>query len=135
MWLVCEERWPRWLAKGLRQINPYVAGQRPNGPDMIKLNTNEMLMGGSKVAEALQNFDTQELRKYSSLDQAELCQAGDKLGCIARPARGNGSDDILSMAWPSLTEASQSCFGFDLWFYKVWADLYYVPLNPLTADF
>lgn len=57
-------------------------------PDMIKLNTNENAYGPSpKVAEALQNFEAQELRKYSSLDQAgALSGFGDKLGCIARPA-------------------------------------------------
>ena len=62
--------------KGLRQIQPYVAGQQPQESNMIKLNTNENAYGPSpKVAEALRSFDAHELRRYSSLDQAALSQA------------------------------------------------------------
>ena len=128
--------------KGLRQINPYVAGQQPNERDMIKLNTNENAYGPSpKVAEALQNFDTQELRKYSSLDQAELCQAlAANLGVSPdQLIIGNGSDDILSMAFLAFFNRGESVLFPDLTygFYKVWADLYHVPFReiPLTADF
>ena len=128
--------------KGLRQINPYVAGQQPNEPDMIKLNTNENAYGPSpKVAEALQNFDAQELRKYSSLDQAELCQAlAANLGVSPdQLIIGNGSDDILSMAFLAFFNSGESVLFPDLTygFYKVWADLYHVPFReiPLTADF
>ena len=128
--------------KGLRQINPYVAGQQPNEPDMIKLNTNENAYGPSpKVAEALQNFDAQELRKYSSLDQAELCQAlAANLGISPdQLIIGNGSDDILSMAFLAFFNSGESVLFPDLTygFYKVWADLYHVPFReiPLTVDF
>lgn len=128
--------------KGLRQINPYVAGQQPNEPDMIKLNTNENAYGPSpKVAEALQNFDAQELRKYSSLDQADLCQAlAANLGVSPdQLIIGNGSDDILSMAFLAFFNSGESVLFPNLTygFYKVWADLYQVPFReiPLTADF
>ena len=103
--------------KGLRQINPYVAGQQPNEPDMIKLNTNENAYGPSpKVAEALQNFDAQDLRKYSSLDQAELCQAlAANLGVSPdQLIIGNGSDDILSMAFLAFFNSGESVLFPDL---------------------
>ena len=62
--------------KGLRQIQPYVAGQQPQESNMIKLNTNENAYSPSpKVAEALRSFDAHELRRYSNLDQAALSQA------------------------------------------------------------
>ena len=72
---------------------------------MIKLNTNENAYGPSpKVAEVLQNFDVQELRKYSSLDQAELCQAlAANLGISPdQLIIGNGSDDSLVHGFPGL---------------------------------
>ena len=128
--------------KGLRQIQPYVAGQQPQESNMIKLNTNENAYGPSpKVAETLQNFDAQELRKYSSLDQAELCQAlATNLGVSPdQLIIGNGSDDILSMAFLAFFNSGESVLFPDLTygFYKVWADLYQVPFREisLTDDF
>ncbi len=100
--------------KGLRQINPYVAGQQPNEPDMIKLNTNENAYGPSpKVAETLQSFEAQELRRYSSLDQTELCQAlAANLG-VSPDQLIIGNGVTTSCPWPSwlsLTVAGRSYF-------------------------
>ena len=62
--------------RGLREIEPYVAGRQPQGKQLIKLNTNENAYGPSpRVAEALADFNSQDLRKYSTLDQEGLCQA------------------------------------------------------------
>ena len=90
------------VLKGLREIEPYVAGSQPQGKDIIKLNTNENAYGPSPaVKEALAGFETESLRKYSSLDQASLRQAlAEQLGVSAdQIIVGNGSDDILSMAF------------------------------------
>ena len=100
--------------KGLRQINPYVAGKQPNEPDMIKLNTNENAYGPSpKVAETLQNFDAQELRKYSSLDQAELCQALAKIW-VYHPTSSLSVTGVTTscpwLFWLSLIATSRSYF-------------------------
>ena len=128
--------------KGLRQIQPYVAGQQPKEAQMIKLNTNENAYGPSlKVAEALRDFDEESLRLYSSLDQADLCQAlAANLG--VSPGQliiGNGSDDILSMAFLAFFNSGEPVLFPDLTygFYKVWADLYQVPFKeiPLADDF
>lgn len=128
--------------KGLRQIQPYVAGQQPQEADMIKLNTNENAYGPSpRVAEALRDFDAQQLRLYSSLDQAELCQAlADQHGLSPDQIMiGNGSDDILSIAFQAFFNSGEPILFPDLTygFYKVWADLYHIPFEeiPLVADF
>ena len=50
--------------KGLREIEPYVAGSQPQGKNIIKLNTNENAYGPSPaVKDALASFDTESLRK------------------------------------------------------------------------
>ena len=90
------------VIKGLRKIAPYVAGSQPKEKDIIKLNTNENAYGPSpKVAQALVDFDTDHLRKYSSLDQESLRKAlGKQLEIDSdQIIIGNGSDDILSMAF------------------------------------
>ena len=62
--------------KGLRKIEPYVAGSQPAEKNIIKLNTNENAYGPSPaVHQALASFDAHQLRKYSTLDQAALRQA------------------------------------------------------------
>ena len=113
--------------KGLRKIEPYVAGSQPAEKNIIKLNTNENAYGPSPaVHQALASFDAHQLRKYSTLDQTALRQAlSDQLGVPTDQfIIGNGSDDILSMA-------------FLAFFYKVWADLYRIPFRevPLTSSF
>ena len=101
--------------KGFRQINPYVAGQQPNKPDMIKLNTNENAYGPSpKVAEALQNFNA------PGVAQVFQFRSGGALSDFGRPTwvyRPTSSLLVTAvttscpwLSWPSLTEASRSCF-------------------------
>ena len=49
----------------VRTVEPYVPGEQPNQPDMIKLNTNENPYPPAPgVVEALKNFDTDKLRLY-----------------------------------------------------------------------
>ncbi|WP_128836322.1 aminotransferase class I/II-fold pyridoxal phosphate-dependent enzyme, partial [Streptococcus sp. DD11] len=128
--------------KGLRSLTPYVAGQQPAGDRLIKINTNENAYFPSpRVAEALKDFDAASLRRYSSLDQAGLCQAlAANLGVSPdQLIIGNGSDDILSMAFLAFFNSGEPVLFPDLTygFYKVWAQLYRIPYRevPLTEDF
>jgi histidinol-phosphate aminotransferase len=90
--------------KGLRQIKPYVAGAQPQDKKMIKINTNENAFPPSPgVLQALAAFDGQVLRQYSSLENNAL---RDKLAENLAVDReqlivGNGSDDILALAFLS----------------------------------
>ena len=130
------------MIRGLRQIEPYRAGAQPRQLDIIKLNTNENAYGASsKVKETLAGFSADQLRRYSSLDQDSLRQAlSRQLGVDASQLIiGNGSDDILSIAFLTFFNNPEPILFPDLTygFYKVWADLYQIPYQevPLAADF
>lgn len=130
------------MIKGLRNIQPYVAGSQPKEVNMIKLNTNENAYDPSPaVRTALREGDAAELRKYSSLDQAALREAlASQLGVAAEQIIvGNGSDDILSMAFLAFFNGDDPILFPDLTygFYKVWADLYHIPYRevPLNEQF
>lgn len=127
------------MLKGLRQIEPYVAGFQPKEKDMIKLNTNENAYGPSpKVRELLKVFDVNRLTRYSSLDQADLREAlAGQLGVSAdQIIVGNGSDDILSMAFLAFFNSDEPVVFPDLTygFYKVWADLYHIPYHEIPLN-
>ncbi|MCR5329847.1 MAG: histidinol-phosphate transaminase [Lachnospiraceae bacterium] len=130
------------LDSNFRTIEPYTAGEQPDYPDMIKLNTNENPYPPSpKVLEAGSVFDSKSLRLYPSVDASKLRRA------IAsyygfEPGRvfvGVGSDDVLAIIF-------QTCFNsgrpvlfpqITYSFYEVWADLYRIKYKaiPLKADF
>ncbi|BAQ24043.1 histidinol-phosphate transaminase [Streptococcus troglodytae] len=130
------------MIRGLRQIEPYVAGAQPAEKKMIKLNTNENAYGASpKVREALANFDVDSLRKYSTLDQADL-RAALANNLKVKPEQlmiANGSDDVLSIVFLAFFNNDEPVLFPDLTygFYKVWADLYRVNYHeiPLAEDF
>ena len=128
--------------KGLREIEPYVAGSQPSGENLIKLNTNENAYGPSpKVAEVFSQFDVHKLRKYSTLDQKSLRIALAKQHGLDpdQIIVGNGSDDILSMAFLAFFNSDDPVLFPDLTygFYKVWANLYHVNYHeiPLNEQF
>lgn len=130
------------MIRGLRQIEPYVAGVQPAEKKMIKLNTNENAYGASpKVREALANFDVDSLRKYSTLEQTDL-RAALANNLKVKPEQliiANGSDDVLSIAFLAFFNNDEPVLFPDLTygFYKVWADLYRVNYHeiPLAEDF
>lgn len=128
--------------KGLREIEPYVAGNQPSGENLIKLNTNENAYGPSpKVAEVFSQFDVHQLRKYSTLDQKSLRIVLAKQHGLDpdQIIVGNGSDDILSMAFLAFFNSDDPVLFPDLTygFYKVWANLYHVNYHeiPLNEQF
>ena len=55
---------PYWSALAL-ELHPYVPGEQPKLPDLVKLNTNESPYGPSpKALEAIRAAATDELRLY-----------------------------------------------------------------------
>lgn len=57
----------------LRTIEPYVPGEQPDLPDMIKLNTNENPYPPSpKVQEVLDQYDINALRLYPDPNSQHL---------------------------------------------------------------
>lgn len=125
-----------------RAIDPYVAGEQPDFPDMIKLNTNENPYPPSPgVIEASKEFEGKNLRLYPTTDATKLRRAIAKYHGIdpSMVYVGVGSDDVLSIIF-------QSCFNSGIpilfpeitySFYVVWAQLYGIKYRmiPLRDDY
>ncbi|MHC5374637.1 histidinol-phosphate transaminase [Enterococcus sp. LJL120] len=128
--------------RGIRKTDPYTAGEQPNFTDMIKLNTNENPYPPSpKVKKALQDFDYDQLKRYSSLDQRPLKEALAEKFQLA-PENfiiGNGSDEVLAFCFLAFFNSEYPVLFPDITygFYPVWGDLFKVPIQliPLQENF
>ena len=90
------------LEDNFRKVEPYVPGEQPNLPDMVKLNTNENPYPPSpKVAEALQKFELDSLRLYPDPASTDLVNAlAERYHVQADQVyTGVGSDDVLAIAF------------------------------------
>ena len=84
----------------------YQPGEQPRMTNLVKLNTNENPYPPSpRVAEALRDFDSASLRRYSDPDSTALRTAiAERWGVgPERVIAGNGSDDILTMVFRGFT--------------------------------
>lgn len=125
--------------KNVRKVVPYVPGEQPSQPDMIKLNTNENPYPPSpKVEAALKRMDTGELRRYPDATSHCLIEAiSDYYGVRQDQVfAGVGSDDVLALAFMTFFNAQKPILFPDITysFYDVWAELFgvsyqTVPLN------
>lgn len=126
----------------VRKVIPYVAGEQPKSPNVIKLNTNECPYPPSpRVSEVLHQYECGDLRKYPDMDITMLVDALAKLHGISNKQVfvGVGSDDVLSMAFIAFFNSDKPIFFPDVTysFYDVWADLYKIPYEcqPLDGSF
>ncbi len=127
----------------MRGLSPYVPGEQPRHPRLVKLNTNESPYGPSpRVLEALAAIDDDSLRRYPDPDAIAL------RGCIAAQFGlaaeqvfvGNGSDEVLAHAFLGLLKHRRPLAFPEISysFYPVWCGLYgieavRVPLDPALA--
>lgn len=124
----------------VRTVEPYVPGEQPNQPDMIKLNTNENPYPPAPgVVEALKNFDTDKLRLYPEPTCKVLVDAiADYYGIRSSQVfTGVGSDDVLAMCFMTFFNSEKPILFPDISysFYSVWADLYRIPYEtPALND-
>lgn len=123
-------------------LTPYVPGEQPK-TDVIKLNTNENPYPPSPaVVAAIRNFDTDRLRRYPD-PTAELLRSAiaDAEGVKTENVfAGNGSDEVLSLAFAAFFDASAAPVLFPdvtYSFYKVFCSLYNIAYAeiPLKSDF
>ncbi|MDR1567392.1 MAG: histidinol-phosphate transaminase [Streptococcaceae bacterium] len=128
--------------RGLRKIKPYTPGEQPKRKRMIKINTNEnAYLPSPKVLAALKAFDGNDLRLYSSLTNDTLISAlAENLKVPAsKITTGNGSDDVLALAFQSFFNTDDPIIFPDLTygFYSVWCDLFRIPYQevPLNQAF
>ena len=120
-------------------MEPYVPGEQPNQPDMIKLNTNENPYPPAPgVVEALKNFDTDKLRLYPEPTCKVLVDAiADYYGIRSSQVfTGVGSDDVLAMIFMTFFNSKKPILFPDITysFYDVWAALFNIPFERPALD-
>lgn len=123
----------------VRTVEPYVPGEQPNQPDMIKLNTNENPYPPAPgVVEALKNFDADKLRLYPEPTCKVLVDAiADYYGIRSSQVfTGVGSDDVLAMIFMTFFNSKKPILFPDITysFYDVWADMLRIPYEVQPLD-
>jgi len=120
-------------------LTPYVPGEQPKLPGLVKLNTNENPYGPSPmVIQALGAEVTDALRLYPDPDAGRLKQAiSDYHGVMpAEVFVGNGSDEVLAHAFQALLRHEAPVLFPDITysFYPVYCRLYGIQhqVVPLT---
>lgn len=114
--------------KNLRDIEPYVPGEQSKDRDIVKINANENPYPPSpKAVEALKNFDTDKLRFYPQANATALKQAIAEYYKVKTENVfvGNGSDDVLALAFQSFFNSDKPIAYPDITysFYPVWCRL------------
>lgn len=123
----------------LRKIEPYVPGEQPDFPDMIKLNTNENPYPPSlRVREVLKKFDEDALRLYPDPNSQKLADAlAGYYGVDSNQVfMGVGSDDVLAIAFMTFFNSTKPILFPDITysFYDVWAELFRIPYSRPALD-
>lgn len=125
--------------ENVRKVVPYVAGEQPNRPNMIKLNTNECPYPPAPgVRQAAENMESASLRLYPNSNAQPLVDALAAYYHV-KPEQvfvGVGSDDVLSMAFLTFFNSGKPILFPDVTysFYDVWADLYRIPYRTCALD-
>lgn len=130
-----------WNAR-VHELKPYVPGEQPKVPNLVKLNTNENPYGPSpRVTEAIRAAADESLRLYPDPEGEAL------RGVIARyhgldaeqVFLGNGSDEVLAFVFQGLFQPGEPVLFPDITysFYPVYCGLYGLEGRtcPLDDDF
>lgn len=132
----------RYWSAVVRGLTPYVPGEQPKLPNLVKLNTNENPYGPSpRVLEALRAETGDSLRLYPDPNADRLKEAVASYFGVA-PKQvfvGNGSDEVLAHAFLGLLKHERPLLFPDITysFYPVYCGLYDVAFEtvPLTETF
>ena len=125
--------------ENVRKVVPYVAGEQPNKPNMIKLNTNECPYPPAPGVEKLAaEMNCGALRLYPDSNTTPLVNALAEYYHV-NPKQvfvGVGSDDVISMAFMTFFNSDKPILFPDVTysFYDVWADLYRIPYKTCPLD-
>ena len=132
----------REWTKNLRNIEPYVPGEQSKDKDIVKINANENPYPPSpKAVDVLKSFDTNKLRFYPSANSTKLKEAIAKYYKVdvSNVFVGNGSDDVLAVAFQSFFNSEKPIAYPDLTysFYPVWCSLFGIEYKnyPVGDDF
>jgi len=133
----------RYWSEVTKSLTPYVPGEQPKLPNLVKLNTNENPYGPSpKAIEAIRRETGDNLRLYPDPEGSQLKSAvAAYFGEIATQQVfvGNGSDEVLAHAFLALLKHDRPILFPDITysFYPVYCGLYGIEYRtvPLTEQF
>jgi histidinol-phosphate aminotransferase len=132
----------RYWSAVVRGLTPYVPGEQPKLPNLVKLNTNENPYGPSpRVQEALLAASDDSLRLYPDPNADRLKEAvAAYYGVTPRQVFvGNGSDEVLAHVFLGLLKHERPVRFPDITysFYPVYCRLYGIDFEtvPLTDAF
>lgn len=125
--------------KNVRKVVPYVPGEQPNKPNMIKLNTNECPYPPAPgVQRAIEGMHSEDFRLYPDPGAEVLVQGLAEYYGLKKEQVfvGVGSDDVLSMAFLTFFNGDRPILFPDITysFYDVWAELYRIPYETCALD-
>ncbi len=123
----------------IRKVVPYVPGEQPDKPHMIKLNTNENPYPPTlAVTESLYAFDVDRLRLYPDPAAKILVDALARHYHTApeQVFAGVGSDDVLAMSFMTFFNSDKPILFPDITysFYDVWAEEFRIPYRTVPLD-
>jgi histidinol-phosphate aminotransferase len=129
----------RFWSKLAQDLSPYVPGEQPQIPGLVKLNTNESPFGPSpKAIEAVRAAAADTLRLYPDPQSARLREALAAYHDVA-PEQvfvGNGSDEVLAHAFAALLKQPEPVRFPDITysFYPVWCRLLGIDYDAVPLD-
>lgn len=123
----------------IRRTVPYVAGEQPNKPDMVKLNTNECpYPPAPEVEKAIKEADIDKFRLYPDQEASKLVEALADFYQVDPDMIfvGVGSDDVIANAFLTFFNSEKPILFPDITysFYPVWAELYKIKYKTLALD-
>ncbi len=125
-----------YWSKLVHGLTPYVPGEQPKLPNLVKLNTNENPYGPSpKALEVLKGEVADSLRLYPDPNADRLKEAVAAFYGV-KPAQvfvGNGSDEVLAHTFQALLKHDAPLLFPDITysFYPVYAGLYGIDYEEL----
>lgn len=125
--------------ENVRKVVPYVPGEQPNKPGMIKLNTNENPYPPAPgVQRVLEGFQADSLRLYPDPAVTELVHCLAEYYGVKKEQVfvGVGSDDVLAMAFMTFFNSEKPILFPDISysFYSVWAEEFRIPYIRPALD-
>ena len=120
-------------------LSPYVPGEQPRIPGLIKLNTNESPLGPSpKALAAIAAAATETLRLYPDPEATELRATLAAYHGLTpdQVFVGNGSDEVLAHAFAALLKHDAPLLFPDISysFYPVYCRLYGIEAQTIPLD-
>ncbi len=132
----------RYWSAVVHGLTPYVPGEQPKLPNLVKLNTNENPYGPSpRVLDAVRAEAADTLRLYPDPGSDRLRAGIAALHSVVADQVfvGNGSDEVLAHAFLALLKHERPILFPDITysFYPVYCGLYEIAYRtvPLTESF